>query len=435
MNDGNDQDNKNEELVEAFKQTIPKDWHYIAEGALNLALKYIGKDKLLKGVILRVRKDNPEASGGKINSNPWAESLKFVDKIVLPFLGRRYVQPSVEVPLPKGYMKELGKIIESSRPVKRRVHSLDFNLKTGLLMVDNTSIPVGDDGPSICFELKLKCGFLPTTPFISHEVKYRKDRFTMHNQQKYAIGKLDTISRYSPVELFSYDAKRVLKALNALVETPQNNFRMFVDGVMVYPDSKGHGGRTEFEKILKNYPDVFSKGGVDGLLEVLKEMLISEPLLDRIKNMQMLDDCDIEGTFPAYEQIVSRGEKIVDLVDCNLILPRSPPNIPPAKSNPKSQHDTVSRFMLSCTAKDCSTMIVMKPSNSKTSPKHVPSFRNLDPELYSNERTIVEAHGYMYSIAVVDLDPKPITKMPHYFKLDKEIAEFYTKAEVEKTLA
>mmetsp|Transcript_23130 Transcript_23130/g.50520 ORF Transcript_23130/g.50520 Transcript_23130/m.50520 type:complete len:422 (+) Transcript_23130:97-1362(+) len=345
------------ELKCSFARCKPTDWQYIAEGALNLALRYCGNDPNLVGIVLRVRKNNPEASGGVVDHRPWKESLRFVENIILPLLGRRYVQPAIEVEFRKGFMRELAESIEDSRPVARRKNHLDYELESGLLMLDNTCIPVGD-GPTICFELKIKCGFCPDSPFVTHEVKKRVDRFTMHQQLKNSQGKLDTVSRYSPVDLFSYDEPRVIKALQALVATPQNNFRMFVDGALVFPDKKGHGSKQGLEEILKKYPQV--RGGVDGLLTELAEVLVREPLLDRIKKVQMLDDCDIEGTWPLYQKIVERNERVLPLADGKAIFPRDPPKQPPTDA--VTQHDTVRRFMLSCTAKDCSVMLSLKPT-------------------------------------------------------------------------
>ncbi len=424
------------DVKSAFGDSSPSDWKYIAEGALNLALRYSGNDTRLKGFVLRVRKDNPKAAGSGGEKNPWAESMRFVDTQVLPFLGRRYVQQSIEVPLREGYMKELGDLIEESRPEKRRKHPLNAKLDTALLMVDNTMIPTGDqDMPSLCFELKLKCGFIPNSPCITHEVKKRKDRFSMHEQIKFAHGDLSTLSAYSPYELFSYDPIRVRGALEALVDTPQNNFRLFVDGVMVYPDDQGLGDRSIFDKVLAKFPKVYELGGVSGLLETLTQLLCAEPLLERIKRMQMLDDCDIEGAYACYQAILARGETIRPLADLDhALLPRPPPAELPAQMTPAAQHETLQRFLLSCTAKDCSTMIVMKPSSTSSSNTPIPDMRSTLLSMNA-PRTIVDAHGYKYSIAVVDLDPKPLSKMQHWYEMDKEIAEFYTIKEREGRLA
>lgn len=427
MSGSTSSDFTDQDAVSAFQDCKPEDWQYIAEGALNLANRYAGNDERLKGYVLRVRKDNPEASGGKTGmENPWTESLQFADKVVLPLLGRRYVQPAQEVPLKPGFIEELHKHIEPSRPEKRRVHTLDMGLKTGLLMLDNTAIPKGE-GPSICFELKVKCGFVPDkSPFVTYDVKKTADRFTMHQALKYAKGKLDTLSAYSPLDLFSYDAQRVRKALDALVTTPQNNFRMFVDGKMVFPDSKGHGSPEELAQILKEYP-ALAEQGLDGVLSSLTEILVKEPLLKRLQIMQAMDDCDIEGVWPVYQEIEARGESIVPLAEGDTILPREAPTELP--KDQEGQHDLVRRFLLSCTAKDCSTMLVLKPSASST-PKDLPSSPDQPCSEDHVNRTIVDGVGpFMYSIAVVDLDPKPIEKMKHWFELDQKIADFYTKSQ------
>lgn len=406
------------DLLNAFSASTPIDWQYIAEGALNLALTYKGKDSQLNGYVLRVRKLNPEASGS--SDNPWAESLKFGDSVVVPLLGRRYVQPAVEASLPQGFMEYLATLIENDRPEKRRLHPLDTSLKTALLMLDNTQIPDGE-GPSICFELKVKCGFIPSEcPFITHDVKKRVDRFTMHQTLKYSSGKLDTLSRYSPVELFSYDKIRVANVLDYLVATPQNNFRMFVNGSMVYPDENGHGSPEAFKGVVEahNIP-----GGADSLLDVLSDIFIKEPLLDRIRSFQMMDDCDIEGTWPVYEQIAARGETLSPL--SGPVRPRNLPTCLPTTKD--EQHELVNRFLLSCTGKDCSTMIAMKP-HLDASGLEAPSLARLPVEL-DGPRTIVAHKGFLFSTAVVDLDPKPIEKMEYYFKEDRKIALFYAQLE------
>lgn len=478
-------------------------WQYIAEGALNLALRYAGSAPELRGTVLRVRKRNPEASGGggAGAGSPWVESLKFVDAVVLPLLGRRYVQPAVEVPLREGFMHELAAHIEDARPQARRKHGLDLDLKTALLMLDNTALPLpspastaamkadknaeaeahaeagteaatearteagteaeagtiaeAEAGPAVCFELKVKCGFVPATcPLVTLDVKRRVDRFTMHQQLKNAQGKLDSLSRYSPVDLFSYDRERVVAALEALVATPQNNFRMFVDGRMAYPDAEGHGSRAALEALLAEHG--VAGGSADTLVATLAGVLLREPLLRRLQDMQMLDDCDIEGVWPAFQAMEARGEHMRPLADGAALLPREPPSRAP--QTPEEQHEAVSRFMLACTAKDCSVMIVTRAAGAgagagggeeadedevadgegegDSEGEGAGELSALPVEADKKEgRTVVRGfEGVDYSIAVVDLDPKPISKMQHYYELDQQVAKHYKKALDEGTL-
>ena len=74
----------------AVRSTDPsKDWTYVAEGALNVTVKYQGDIDILEGRVLRIRKKNPHASGedsGDVNLDPWAEGLQFVENVMLPFL-------------------------------------------------------------------------------------------------------------------------------------------------------------------------------------------------------------------------------------------------------------------------------------------------------------------------------------------------------------
>ena len=50
----------------------------------------------------------------------------------------------------------------------------------------------------------------------------------------------------------------------------------------------------------------FFAGGVEGLFNILADVAVREPLFDRLKAAQLLDDLDIEAVWPIYQQIVSR---------------------------------------------------------------------------------------------------------------------------------
>ena len=52
----------------------------------------------------------------------------------------------------------------------------------------------------------------------------------MHQKLKLQEGKINAASRYCPSDLFSGDFASMEFALKALMENPQNNLRMFLNG-------------------------------------------------------------------------------------------------------------------------------------------------------------------------------------------------------------
>ena len=59
-------------------------------------------------------------------------------------------------------------------------------------------------------------------------------RYCMHQKLKLTDGKIVSISGYCPTDLFSGDERCMEFALAALFENPQNNLKVFLDGVPVF---------------------------------------------------------------------------------------------------------------------------------------------------------------------------------------------------------
>jgi len=131
-------------------------------------------------------------------------------------------------------------------------------------------------------------------------------------------------------------------------------------------------------------------------------------------------------------------------------------SLAPAKEAPASSAfdvpaacDALRRFLISVTAKDVSIMITMEldvlPSGCDAHPPHQvkSASRALNDECkalhmhttsvsFSSEATpaLPETTTELqirYRVAVADLDPKPLSKVPHYHALDQEIVRHFTK--------
>ena len=80
-------------------------------------------------------------------------------------------------------------------------------------------------------------------------------------------GKIQRLSAYNPLDLFSGSPQRMEAALAALFEEPQNNLRLFLGGAAVQlpKDGKLPGG-----------PTMQQLGGVSGLIRLLRIILLRE---------------------------------------------------------------------------------------------------------------------------------------------------------------
>uniref|UniRef100_A0A7S0N8B2 Inositol-pentakisphosphate 2-kinase n=1 Tax=Pyramimonas obovata TaxID=1411642 RepID=A0A7S0N8B2_9CHLO len=421
------------DLMSALQKSCPKDWEYLAEGALNMALRYVGDCPLLAEYILRVRKEAPANQGG-IGGDEWSECNLYTERVILPLLGRRYVNKAIEISLPDGFLEQLDVEVWPSRPEKRRKtgQHIDYKAKGNLavLQYNVTSLPkmspvLAADPPKFgttwCVELKPKWGFLPTSKHIEHKCKLTTSRFALQQHYKAKKNPSWKISEYDPLQLFSYNLEEVKCCLHALVRTPQNNLRLFADQVLVFDET------NEEAESAKALLDHGYTEGIDSFIHALAEICVREPLFERLKAAQMFDDMDIEAAYPVYQQILARGDSFPKLSSLGAMPHREPPTELPQTR--EEQMELVLRYMVSATPKDCSVMISLRtstaePDEASTNPALPIELTGTGPA--GARRTIVrDLPGWEYSIAVVDLDPKPIEKMPIYFKKDQEFAESF----------
>ncbi|BDA50874.1 Inositol-pentakisphosphate 2-kinase IPK1 at N-terminal half [Coccomyxa sp. Obi] len=155
---------------------------------------------------------------------------------------------------------------------------------------------------TLCVEIKPKCGFIPTSTLIrpEHEVKKRVPRFQLHQRLKLAQGKIKQLSNYNPLDLFSGEPQKVEAALAAMFEEPQNNLQLFLDGSpMQLP-------QDDRLPSLQRLPEVQQAGGLQGLIRLLRIILLREGVLDRILKVQKMDVHDIEGIHPLLAALLQR---------------------------------------------------------------------------------------------------------------------------------
>ncbi|AQK46909.1 Inositol-pentakisphosphate 2-kinase [Zea mays] len=269
----------------------------------------------------------------------------------------------------------------------------------------------------IAVEIKAKCGFLPSSEYISEDntIKKQVTRYKMHQHLKFYQGEISKTSEYNPLDLFSGSKERICMAIKSLFSTPQNNLRIFVNGSLAFGGMGGGADSVHPADTLKCLEDLSKISGLKlpDFTELLSETIFRSEVLGNLLATQKLDDHDIEGVIHLYYNIISQPCLVCkNLTDVELLRKYTFLHSLPLDKSLKIVRD----FLISATAKDCSLMISFRPrENGSTDSEYDSVF------LESVKRT------YEYKAYFLDLDVKPLDKMEHYFKLDQRIVNFYTR--------
>ena len=282
----------------------------------------------------------------------------------------------------------------------------------GLLLADAAAAPPTPPaaGPVVCLEIKPKSG----VPLLSADWRALRPPgapddpppgvalYAMQQAQRLAEGRVPRTSRYCPLELFSGDARRAARTLLHLMQEPQNHFRAFRDGVpeaSLLPGGLGgqwwpFGARSMAESVLGGGTRAGAPEAEERLAQVLAEILTESGVLAQILRTQQQDRHGLVQALEAYEGLHQK-EKL------------SAPGRHAARQVLKD-------FSVGATAKDCSVMVALRKYAPETAlpggggPHHVFDASSCIGRL----RGPAAPTGVAYRISVIDLDRKPLRKIP-----------------------
>ncbi|XP_051551399.1 inositol-pentakisphosphate 2-kinase isoform X2 [Myxocyprinus asiaticus] len=397
--------------------------------------------------------------------------------VMKPLLGEKYVHSGEVVKLPLDFVRQLSLKVQQERPELRCDKVMDTFSGCGLCLPNLTQLHhLTDHRPPICVEIKPKCGFLPCSRHITKECKRKVCRFCMHQHFKLANGKWKRLSRYCPLDLFSGSKQRMYVAMKNLLEEPQNNLKIFKGGELIFsckddakqqpdmndliqhlwpyfPHSNGlYNGHQPGKAILNEFIQVIcsallSSGDSNRSVEPRK-MHLSESIphceaspfprdllrngnhglpkdsvLAKILQVQMLDNLDIEGVNPLYKRVEQYLEEFPK--ERNRLQIDGPYNeslMDKVKNCPTEDDGSVEyavgkvhQYRVAMTAKDCSVMITFAPCGE-------------DEEHQPNMDIQPAKPRFTYSVSILDLDPKPYEGIPHQYKLDTKIVNYYLRS-------
>ncbi|CAG8545265.1 12613_t:CDS:2 [Ambispora leptoticha] len=473
-------------------------WKYKGEGNANIILTYIGELDDFKSTVIRLRKseekekedslkiNNQTDSGVSSNKedehqddsmqtssvNPQAFTVSYIQGVIAPLIGAEYTSESKLLQITPAFLQALSRSIFSHRTPDRVHKNIDFTQRYAILSPDYTKFRSNNkqqESPinAISIEIKPKWAFIPTSTNIaaSNLVKRETCRYCMHQYYKHKktqkhiiIDKQRTtiVTDYCPLDLFSLKKDRLRRAIGALISTPMNNFKLFVDGSSV-----------DLAKITEN------------LITLLTATILKEHnLFSRLKHLQKtLDELDIEGIMkllssqtsssssytrlfvaePSLEEwrtaalrYLERTERRTDggTLQSSNSYDNSGSSIEKQPIDEAEIKQRILEFLLSTTFKDCSIIFTFqKTSLAELSTNNdnditffpeqvkyisIPFSPNIKKHNSGNNSNQEHHQYYKYKTVILDLDPKSILKLDYYYDLDvKIVRNFLEYAEKE----
>jgi inositol-pentakisphosphate 2-kinase len=355
------------------------DWRYSGEGGKHALFAYQSSFKQLEwtGRLLRIDKtllrqagrileaagnqpkeffDSANATKNFSESRHDDDSLIFLRDIMKPHFGQ-YLDLPERVCLPWQFVEHLYRTTLERQPCplpkarrKDWVASDKDESPQGVALawlvpdycqhILRNMPATSSSGPCLSVEIKPKAGYLASSPLVDpkHISKFMQSRFALL-QTLDRLGYTDQVHRgwkdtfngskemipisrsscYDPIDLFSDDSSRIQRALDAMWESPQNNFKLWFT-----PDDNGSdamllvGQHSEITKHVtagnannQHLMDLVSTGGdchtsmKPVLVDLISCILQAEStLLKKLLKWQLLDVLDGDGAILVYQRLV-----------------------------------------------------------------------------------------------------------------------------------
>ena len=277
----------------------------------------------------------------------------------------------------------------------------------------------------------------------------------LKQEAKLHEGDIDCISKYCPLDLFSGDLGRMKRALFDLYESPHNRFKIFKNGQLIYTETTGH--KDDLEETLSQFfqhPE-----GINTLASVLCSALlgrtqVKSELLNLLPSKKSSNQCD-NNSKPLPKDcilnILLNLQKLCNEVDDITADTLSDKMMSEVKSQEELHNLTIwyplltgnrndsekileeqlghsrrfiedlqklQKFLLSVTAKDVSILITFRAiQDGEIEENNVMPCISL-PGNQMKLRTM---------ISVIDLDPKPVHRIPTWIEKRQDWLKSYLK--------
>ncbi|TSM44100.1 Inositol-pentakisphosphate 2-kinase [Bagarius yarrelli] len=363
------------------------DWKYHGEGNKSLVVSHVQHSRVLR--LLKYPCEDAENTH-QTTEQAFQHILNIVDysrNVMKPLLGEKYVHSGEVVKLPLDFVRQLSLKIQQERPELRCDKVMDTFSGCGLCLPNLTHLSpchFGDHRPPLCVEIKggeliYSCkDDAKQQPDLNELVQYLWPYFHHSNSHQ--------SSRTVLSEFIQVICSALLSTGDASRSTEQRKMKLS-DSRVICEASPVH------RDLLCN--------GSPGLPK--------DCVLAKILQVQMMDSLDIEGLYPLYKRVEQYLEENRLQVDG----PYDLSFLEKVKTCPSEDDGSIEYAV----AKDCSIMITFTPCGE-------------DEKLQPHLEIQPTKSRFAFSVSILDLDPKPYESIPHQFKLDTKIVNYYLKSTI-----
>lgn len=398
-------------------------WCYKGEGNANIVMA-VPEDSIVVRVI----------KGDEMTVAETAKTLtvrlNYCDAIQrLFFAGCDYVDIPELMSMSTEELHNIDRCLQQCRPISRMHKSLGW--ASGLVSVcsDYTVLPRGSitQRPVFCAEIKPKQGWLHEADIIQLTCKRNYNTFTKcvfcaNQYLKLCRKDVYEISQYCPLDMFSGHRERVERAVHKLLKTPQNNLKIFCDGILM--DNSNNYENITHLPFINN--DRFVKFIAAALLDNFDRC--EEFALGMNVKSKLVDDdnkgCDFNSTLMSQQCVLHKiltmqkmqttGFETVcseykQLPESSAIQPFGHVDrLMNIKGTDEIFLSPVDGYLVATTARDCSVFVTFCQTNNDDCTKQHVQF---------------DDHHYTVQVKVSDLDPKPLLTINKHQKRNANILQ------------
>lgn len=287
-----------------------EDWCFLNVGGLHIVFVNCNESSPYNDYVLKI----PLISKGDLMENYYNYDVYVLERFMKRWFSNNFIQ-NVDYYCIISDVAISALIRKIAVPMRKRIASFAY-LEKNLMKIPSKMERLSSSGVIVnvlSIELKVKCGLSSSSPFVkqSRRLKYTYSRLAMtqvkksKKEQRINYRKVMAEREYRPQDLCSDNFSTICSSLVILLNNPQNNFKVSLNGSHVYGCGKHDmTGMTSACNELFSRCEDLSPRSPRFVIDVVAKIFVTNDVLRKLHHLQSLDLIDSEGAAIIYSRLV-----------------------------------------------------------------------------------------------------------------------------------